>query len=151
MIKYLRDEFTDEVGNVGMKNMIAQTRIASSYGLLQILYTTAYDEHNYPTNNNDRPENLNEVKISMDYAVEHLKKLFNNYNEFSIETDNNWVSKFTGQLNKKYPLFPKPTAGFEQALGVMYYKWNPGENENGYAIYHKKVLNNSKRFLPRSK
>jgi hypothetical protein len=145
-IDFLMNKF-----NGGLTNSIAQTRIASSYGLLQILYTTAYDEHNYPITNNDRPENLNEIKLAMDYAVEHLKKLFSDWNKFSLEVDNNWSSKYSGQLNSKYAIFPKPTAGFEQALSVMHYKWNPGEQENGYAIYHKKVLNNSKRFLPRSK
>jgi len=144
-IDFLKNKF-----NGGLTNHIAQTRIASSYGLLQVLYTTAYKEHNYPTTYNDRPENLNEVRIGMNYAVEHLKKLFNNWNEFSLETDNSWSSNYSGQLNKKYAIFPKPTAGFEQAIGVMHYKWNPGEQKNGNATYHKKVLNNSKRFLPRS-
>ncbi|MGA9292872.1 MAG: hypothetical protein WBV81_09760 [Ignavibacteriaceae bacterium] len=135
----------------GLKNSIAQTRISSSYGLLQSLYTTVLKEHKYPTTNADRPENLNEVKISMDYAIKHLKKLFNNFNGFTLETHNNWVSNYAGQLNTDYPIFPKPIAGFEQALAVMYYKWNPGLKDRTYAVYHKKVLINSKKFLPRSK
>ncbi|OQA64951.1 MAG: hypothetical protein B6D44_16435 [Ignavibacteriales bacterium UTCHB2] len=144
-INYLKYDYEG-----GLDSITAQTRIASSYGLLQSLYVTVEDEHNYPVTNSDRPENLNKVKLSMDYAIEHLKKLFNNFNGFSLKTDNNWISNYAGQLNIKYPIFSKPGPGFEQALSVMYYKWNPGEKENSNAVYHKKVLNNSKMFLPRS-
>jgi len=33
----------------------------------------------------------------------------------------------------------------------MHHFWNPGEHIGIYATYHKKVMNNSKKFLPRSK
>ncbi len=141
-INYLKNDY---------EGVIAQTRIASSYGLLQSLYTTVLDEHNYPTSDSSRPENLNEVKIGMDYALKHLNKLFKNSNTFSLETNNNWVSNYAGNLSSKKSKFPKPDAGFEQALSVMYYMWNSGLNDGTYAVYHKKVLNNSKKFLPRSK
>lgn len=144
-INFLKDEYEE-----GLTNIAAQTRIASSYGLLQTLYITVLDEHYYPTTYNDRPENLNDVKISMDYAIKHLIKLFDNTNAFNIETNNNWISNYSGKKSK-YAKFTKPSAGFEGALTAMYYKWNPGLNDAIYAIYHKKVLNNSRKFLPRSK
>ena len=145
-INFLKDDYKG-----GLKNSIAQTRIASSYGLLQSLYTTVLGEHNYPTSDSSRPEDLNEVKIGMDYAIKHLIELFNNTNGFTLGIDNNWVSNYAGNLDSQHSKFPRPGTGFENALSVMYYKWNTGLNDGMYAIYHKCVLNNSEKFLPRSK
>ncbi len=146
-INFLKNKF-----NGGLVNSRAQTRIASSYGLLQILYTTAEHDHDYPVTDTSRPENLNEVKIGMHYALENLKKLFKYNNKFSLTADNNWISKYHGQLSSRHPILPKPIPGFEQALSVMFYKWNTClHDSNNNAIYHKLVLDYSKQFLPRSK
>ncbi len=147
LIDFLKNDFNGKLDSIP-----AQTRIASSYGLLQILYTTALKEHNYPTSDSSRPENLNEVKISMDYAIQHLKKLFNRWNGFSTDSSSNWASNYQGNdENDDGYDFPKPSPGFEETLAVMHHFWNPGEHVGTNATYHEKVLNNSKKFLPRSK
>jgi len=80
MIKYLRDEFQfyDEDGTKGMKNMIAQTRIASSYGYFQLLFTTAVlAPFNYPKNSSDYPpEKLNETNTVFPFAFKMYMKYF---------------------------------------------------------------------------
>lgn len=142
LLKYLKSEW-----NGGLENIKAQTRIAASYGLLQMMYTTVYDEHKY----RKMPEKLNEVSIAMEYSVKHLKKLFKNNNGFSLDDKNaNWESKHSGKTTT--PKFPKPSAGYEEALKVMIWMWNSlltADKIN--AIYHTNVLTNSEQFLPRRK
>jgi hypothetical protein len=144
MIKYLRDEFEFKDANKtkGMINMIAQTRIASSYGLLQSLYTTVLDEHSYPTGNNNNPEKLNEVDTSMVYSMKDLKKIFKNKNGFSLDKSDNWVSQRT--------LYPHPNDGFEEALQVMFIMWNFNYEKNGKR-YHTWVQDYSEKFIPMRK
>ncbi|MEW6509303.1 MAG: hypothetical protein AB1432_16350, partial [Bacteroidota bacterium] len=146
LVKFLKHEW--QVGGIkGLTNIYAQTRIASSYGLLQILYITVVNNRDYPISNNDRPENINDNSVGFDYMMKHLESKFGT-NGFSLTKPDNWESTYKGR--NKAPSFPKPGAGFEEALEVMFYKWNPGKkDENGNAIYHKLVLDNSKKFLPR--
>ncbi|MDI6804809.1 MAG: hypothetical protein QME58_13395 [Bacteroidota bacterium] len=72
---YLRDSFKG-----GLINMIAQTRISSSYGLLQLVYFYGVMntiQYQYPESQSHLPEKLNEVDTSFIYAIKHLKMLFN--------------------------------------------------------------------------
>jgi hypothetical protein len=126
MIIYLRDEFIDEVGTKGMKNMIAQTRIASSYGYLQALYTTAInrnDNWQYPEDSNHPPEAINEFDIIFPMATrmqrEYLEKGLN-------KQINNWI------------------LGFEASLKEYILKsWNTDDK------YPNEVMINVNRFLPK--
>jgi hypothetical protein len=136
LVVFLREDWNVGISSNprGLDSIWAQTRIAASYGLLQILYTTALDE-GYPSTNNDRPENVNINSTGFIYMMNYQNTLFQKYNNFAIDKYDNWES------------------GYEEALKVMYHKWNPGltEKENGIKVpvYAKKVLNNSRHFLPR--
>lgn len=128
MIVYLRDEFpfVDLNNTKGMKNMIAQTRIASSYGYFQPLYTTAINKKDnwlYPENAENPPENLNKNDIVFPMATrmhrEYLEKGLKN------QSNNNW------------------TLGFEASLKRYILKvWNTDKN------YPNSVFSNVNRFLP---
>jgi hypothetical protein len=139
-----RERFADFLKNDwngGLKNVYAQTRIAASYGLLQNLYTTARSQ-GLSKNNDDRPELLNEPQGFI-YNIYYYMFLFENNNGFPLSTNNNWVSSFK---NKPYGS-AKP--GFEEALKVIAYKWNPGEKDkNNKPIYHVDVFKNMNNFLP---
>jgi hypothetical protein len=61
--------------NGGMDNMVAQTRLSASYGLLQLVY---YGGREYPQNNAQyRPEDINNHSIGFQYGVKHLIGKFN--------------------------------------------------------------------------
>jgi hypothetical protein len=61
--------------NGGMENMIAQTRICASYGLLQLVY---YGATEYPSNSAQyRPEDINDHPVGFEYGVMHLVGKFN--------------------------------------------------------------------------
>jgi hypothetical protein len=65
----------------GMENMVAQTRIYASYGLLQLVY---YGGKEYPKNNSSyRPEDINDHSIGFQYGVKHF---VNNFNHFADPT-----------------------------------------------------------------
>jgi len=118
MIKYLRDEFTDGVGTIGMKNMIAQTRIASSYGYFQALYTTAlgwgYDEEA-----EHLPENLNTFEVLFPLVIQKYSGYLSN------QEVNNWNSGFETTIKDK-----------------VFSNWNDHKK------YPNSTLNNVERFLP---
>jgi hypothetical protein len=98
MAVYLRDEFQfyDDNNTKGMKNMIAQTRLASSYGLFQVMYTTAIlKAWSYPTDVEHKPEALNEVDTNFVYATERQKKLLASY-----ENKNNWTDGYEETIRK---------------------------------------------------
>jgi len=121
MIIYLRDEFLFKDGTKGMKNMIAQTRIASSYGFFQALYTTALG-WGYDEDSEHLPEDLNEPEVLFSYTV----KAYNKYISYEVEIENNnWYN------------------GFEETIkSTVYPGWNTDKE------YPDKTLNNVKRFLP---
>ncbi len=130
MIIYLRDEFTDEIGTVGMKNMIAQTRIASSYGYLQALYTTAIDRRenwDYPEDSNHPPEAINEFDVIFPMATRMQNDyLIGNLHD-SHEPNNNW------------------SIGFESALKeYILEEWNE------LIYYPSSVMNHTNKFLPQN-
>jgi len=105
------------------KNVIAQTRCASSYGLLQMLYTTAREKIKY--NKSLSPEKMNEndmiesfIKAQKDYLITYLGK--------DEEKKSNWQ---TGYI--------------ESFKASIFDPWNSADT------YSKSVLGFSNRFLPR--
>lgn len=123
MIVYLRDkfEFKDANKTKGMKNMIAQTRIASSYGLFQVMYTTAIgDDWKYPKDQDHKPEALNEIDTNLVYATNRMAKYISTYNN-----KNNWKDGYEETIRK-----------------VIFREWN-GEN------YSKLVISRSQLFIPK--
>ncbi|MGD1044562.1 MAG: hypothetical protein ABR936_04425 [Bacteroidota bacterium] len=68
MARYLRDDCHE----VGAINITAQTRVASSYGFLQMCFTTAVEDKDrgYPYNDSNKsPEDLNETDINFFYGI----------------------------------------------------------------------------------
>jgi hypothetical protein len=117
----------DEWNGVGWKNIVAQTRIASSFGLLQMLYTTATEEREYPTGSDNRPEDLNDTKTCMDFSMMHLNELVKK----AVR------SKLGGKQND-WP------GGFEGAFrDYIYPRWNPK------TAYPQTVLSNSLNHMPK--
>lgn len=89
MIVYLRDEWSEHVPRNcrGLASVTAQTRIASSYGLLQPMYTTAlsfgYQEDGYRM-----PELLNLTDTSMTVAMQFQKRMLKAYLGEATESQN---------------------------------------------------------------
>ena len=119
MIKYFKKEWK----NKGAENIIAQTRAASSYGLLQMLYTTARGRE-YP--NDTIPENINLLKY-FELFLKTQKKYLQDGIGINVESGNNW------------------TDGFEYSLSTKIYV----PNWNTISTYAKAVYTNSKMFLPK--
>lgn len=116
----------------------AQTRIAASYGLIQIMYQTSIRE-GFKTTNSDRPEKLNEPQ-EFKYQIYHYNTLFNK-NGFSLNETNNYVSNFKYYNNRKLVFEAGP--GFDEAFRTVAFLWNAGR-----ISYHKEVFNNVKLFYP---
>lgn len=66
-IRWMRDTWSG-----GLKNIVAQTRIASSYGLLQLIYYYGVSDAEYPIDANHRPEDINLVYNSLYYGIMHF-------------------------------------------------------------------------------
>ena len=116
----------DQWNGVGWQSIMAQTRIASSYGLLQVLYTTATEERDYPTGFSNRPEDINDTKTCMDFSMMHLDDLVKK----AIR------SKLGGKQNDW-------RGGFEGAFAdYIYPRWNRKET------YAQTILINSLNHLP---
>jgi hypothetical protein len=130
MIEYLRDKW-----NKGAKNMVAQTRLASSYGLLQMLYSTAVEakEMSYPSKDpNISPEDFNVTDTNMTYCLKYMKKLLQKYLTTTVEGNGNWPH------------------GFEYWFkDYIWPIWNTNEAFPG-GSYAKDVYSNSQRFKPQN-
>lgn len=72
---------------------VAQTRCASSYGLLQMLYTTARGDKSFPIN--EVPEKLNELSL-FSHWVEYQSDLLG-----SLSDTNNWTDGFESSFESK--------------------------------------------------
>jgi len=96
-IEYMSKNF-----NGGLVNRSAQSRIASSYGPLQIMYTTALD-CGYPQSLTDIPENLNVLEDFFPFALKYFNSLLN---VESNNQDNNWDD------------------GYENIMKATYHDWN---------------------------
>jgi len=116
---YLRDEW-----HGGLKNIVAQTRIAASYGLLQMLYPTAL-ERGYFEDAHNPPENLNVNTTLFSFAMSYQLYLLEQVVGGSPAATNNW------------------SIGYNKALKLMYQSWDP--YMGGYA---NRVIRNAQDFLP---
>jgi len=120
MIEHLRDHWND-----GLKSHYAQTRIASSYGLLQILYTKAIDR-GYKLDAQHLPEDLNENEIffplSMKFHKGNLKEVLGE----SVEEGNDWIM------------------GYEDAFVEMFKRYNEKSD------YVDKIMTDSQKYLPKN-
>jgi len=121
LVNFLKYEWDGGVkdGKKGLINIKAQTRMGASYGLLQMLYTTAKKEHNYPPNT--VPEFLNEPDGTI-YSKNRLKNFLSDL--IKKENSNNWSLGLEGSF-KQY----------------VWPRWNPG-----YKKYPIKVLENAMLF-----
>ncbi|MFO7445065.1 MAG: hypothetical protein R6W90_01805 [Ignavibacteriaceae bacterium] len=61
--KWLKEQYNGGI----MKTGIAQTRMAASYGILQVTYYRALEEYGYTENNDNYPERLNEVEFALKF------------------------------------------------------------------------------------
>ena len=111
---------------MGLKNIPAQTRIASSYGLLQILYPEALFFGYDSTLASNTPEMLDIDSIGLPLAMKkHLKNLRDTLH--TSPESNNW------------------SIGFDAAMKGMFKRWH---RQGGYA---QEVINNANLFLPKRK
>jgi hypothetical protein len=129
MATFLRDEWNGGVKNgpKGLKNILAQTRIASSYGLLQVMYPTAINR-GYDENVSHLPENLNITPMFMRVCMPYQKtRLINNIGA-SADSGGNWPE------------------GFEKSFyDFVYSKWNTRKS------YPVEVFQKSRQYLPQPK
>jgi hypothetical protein len=126
MVTFLRDEWDGGVPNgpKGLKNIVAQTRIASSYGLLQMLYRTALGIR-YREDISHLPENLNVTETMMSLSIPYQKSLLIDGIGASIESVGNWPD------------------GFEKSLyDFVYANWNKR------STYNDEVFQKSRNYLP---
>jgi hypothetical protein len=142
---YLREEWRGpdrfEEGPGGLQNMVAQTRAASSYGMLQIMYNTAIDSTEVPdpysVTNASAPERLNVHDVSfpiyMKLQTEQLRTVLG-VEEGGELPDSNWRN-----VNWRYGSLKT----FEQAYFEMYNLWNPEKGS-----YEQEVFGYSQDFLP---
>ena len=110
----------------GTSTLIAQTRIASSYGLLQILYSTAVGDEEFAET--VPPEELNITDIGMKLSIERQKRMLRERLRLNRtdEGEDNWG------------------VGYEQAfLTHVYHQWN---SRTGYPL---EVFRFSRLYLPR--
>ena len=84
--KQMAKWFQNDWKNGKANKTIAQTRCASSYGLLQMLYTTAR-EKGYTKF--DLPENLNNIKLFDNWLKYQVSLLYKN-----LKNKNNWIYGF---------------------------------------------------------
>ena len=116
----------DQWNEVGWENITAQTRIASSYGLLQMLYTTAIEERDYPTGPENRPEDINDTKTCMDFSMKHLDELVKKAVRSKLGAkQNDWPGGFEGAFRE-----------------YIYPRWNTKKT------YPQSMLLNSLNHLP---
>ncbi len=118
-IKFFRDEWNGEVsGNKnGLKNIKAQTRIAASYGLLQLTYPTAIGGTvNYPVNFENLPEELLETE-NLKWAFNLLTYYINDALKTQIDKNGNWQDGLEGTyLNRIWKSWNKWKVGYPEEV-----------------------------------
>jgi hypothetical protein len=120
MIVHLRDRWQG-----GLNNFWAQTRLASSYGLLQVLFSTAVDR-GYPENLSNRaPELLNENPIFFPFAMAHQQWLLLQVLGVNSGLEGEWPQ------------------GFETTFLQVINGWNPWRPG-----YEERTLQYSMNYLP---
>jgi len=126
MIEFLRDTWDGGVkgGTKGLKNIKAQTRIASSYGLLQMTYPLALSR-TYPDDVNHLPENLNMTYPIIDLCMVYQKDILKRRLTPAVESANNWPE------------------GYENGFYLLVYpEWNV------IGSYPAEVFKKSRSYLP---
>jgi len=128
MITFLKDEWNGNVrnGTKGLSNIKAQTRIASSYGLLQSMYGTAVTRENYPEDILHLPENLNINSNGLNISIQYQEGLLIGVVGASLEYGGNWPNGFEGTV-----------------YWYVYKVWNPYKQG-----YPDAVLFHSQNFIP---
>jgi hypothetical protein len=98
---YLRFTFRDGVLDLST----AQTRTASSYGVLQLTYYDAVDKRHYMVDPAHLPEEINIVDTNLVYALTHLISNLGSEHNYQLDIDENnwragWDSTFSLALNR---------------------------------------------------
>lgn len=118
-INYFKKKWKDE----GAQNIIAQTRVASSYGLLQMMYSTAIGKE-VKYSKEKLPEEINEQDFFIDF-IEYQKKKISEKNSLNNDSNFNWKE------------------GFELTIRNSVFKvWNSAPT------YPETILKRVNRFLP---
>jgi hypothetical protein len=122
---------------VGTLKEIAQTRIAASYGLLQILYPSGVRYRNYPTDADHLPENLMEVDRLFQYAVPFINNQLGRELQLQGTSEqNNWPQGFEMTFRATLNFYNK---GFlKKIFPKRYLNGTYGEN----------VMTKSNNYLP---
>ena len=121
MARYL---YTKYLGNAG--GIVAQTRIASSYGLLQILYSTAVGDERYPEDK--LPEDLNITDIGLQVSLKREERI--------LRTNLMLIKENASRSNW--------STGYEMGFNLLLYAvWNTSDD------YGTRVLVLSQNYLPR--
>ena len=128
----------DEIGGKGMKGTIAQTRLAASYGLMQLTYYSGvklfketgfgYWGYDYPDSSRKHlPEYINVPPIGLKYGILHFK----------------------GKL--RFALGPIKIFESTWKNGIEEYYWWGLKKYNGSKKYPNPVFDFSKNYLPKIK
>jgi hypothetical protein len=97
--------------NGGASNMVAQTRISASYGILQLLYVGGEE---YPQNNGSyRPEDINDHAVGFQYGIQHL---IGKFNKSSVLNGHFADATWQNGLEAKY----KKAIGYYNGAGDTY-------------------------------
>ncbi len=104
-INFLKNEWDGGIsgGKKGLTNIKAQTRIAASYGLIQLTYPTAIATKygvNYPVDNDNLPEKLLET-VNLKWAIKYLTYLLKKaiLDEHKKEKQANWDDGLEGTFS----------------------------------------------------
>jgi hypothetical protein len=126
MVKYLRDEWKPTYrSEVGAKNMIAQTRAASSYGFLQMLYTTARDEADYKESK--VPEKMNEKEFFEEFLV-YQRKLLNGRILKNKESEFDWNEGYEMLIKNSIFKIWNSHPDYPKAVLKEVYNYMPSKN-----------------------
>jgi hypothetical protein len=96
----------ESIGGVGMVGTIAQTRIAASYGLMQLTYNSGVKKFityglNYPNNNEDfLPEYIMIPDINIEYSCKHLLgKIRDSLGKIKYTEEDTWPKGYAFELS----------------------------------------------------
>ena len=115
--------------NGGILNRgVAQTRIAASFGILQLTYTTAVLARSYPHDDKHLPETINNQDTVLTYAVPYLNDQLTNEKVDQHDDQNNWH------------------LGFEETLRLALNRFNGRRDSNDYGST---VLTRAAKYAPK--
>jgi hypothetical protein len=128
LVDYLKNDWDGGItgGKKGLINIKAQTRIAASYGLLQLTYPVAISSSvNYPSDKDNSPEKLLETDNTK-WSIKHLTNLLKDAIKSEKNKDANWSLGLENTFKSK----------------IWYPKWNK------LKTYGNEVLNFVKVYTP---